>query len=370
MSRPDLALVLVGFGNVARRFVTLLDELGPRLAFTPRIVAIRTRRHGSAFDPRGLDARAAAQHVESGGVLGASGASGAPGASGVSGTQTADTASLGAMLAACGEVAREGQLVVVETTVLDIVNGQPARDHVSTALRAGAHVVSANKGPAAFAWRALQDEARRAGRHFLCEGAVMDGVPVLNLVRETMPAARVEAFRGIVNTTCAFILSAIEAGQSYESALADMQARGIAEADPSLDVDGWDAAAKAAVLANIWCDAGVTPHDVDRTGITGLDADEVRAHAAAGRHVRLVTSGQRTATGMALRVSPEVLLPGDPLATLSGVENALYITTDVLGEVGIVQRTGTLTQTAYALVSDLSTIAASLGAAAPASRRG
>lgn len=343
MTRPELHLVLIGFGHVARRFVALLDELGPRLPFTPRVVAICTRRHGSASDAAGIDARAAARVVEAGGVLGDAASPAEP---------------LAALLGRFEAVARAGRLVVVETTVLDITAGQPARDHVATALAAGAHVVSANKGPAAFAWRTLQDAAARAGRQFLCEGAVMDGIPVLNLVRETMPAARVESFRGIVNTTCAFILSAIESGHSYDAALADMQARGIAEADPTLDVEGWDAAAKGAVLANVWWDAGITPHEVDRTGITALQADEVRAHAAAGRRVRLVTSGRRTADGCLLRVAPEVLEPGDPLVTLTGVENALYITTDVLGEVGIVQRTGTLTQTAYALVSDLSTIAA------------
>jgi homoserine dehydrogenase len=150
----------------------------------------------------------------------------------------------------------------------------------------------------------------------------------------------------------------MEQGLPYAGALAEMQARGIAEADPSLDVDGWDAAAKAAVLANAWFDAGITPHDVARTGITGIDPRDVLAAAARGAHLRLVATGRRLPAGVDLRVAPEVLEPDDPLATLSGVENALYVTTDLLGEVGIVQRTGTLTQTAYALVADLARVAA------------
>ena len=102
---------------------------------------------------------------------------------------------------------------------------------------------------------------------FLFEGAVMDGIPVFNLVRETMPAVRIEGFRGVVNSTTNHILTALEDGEEFAPALAHMQAEGIAEADPSLDVDGWDAAAKAAALANVLLDARITPRDVDRTGI-------------------------------------------------------------------------------------------------------
>jgi homoserine dehydrogenase len=344
MSRPELRLLLVGFGHVARRFVRLLDETRDRLPFTASVVGIVTRRHGMRVSDTALDAVAAADLVEGGGLLGPAAASTPEG--------------LVNVVFDLRDAAVSGRVVLVETTLLDVRDGQPARRHVTAGLHAGLHVVSANKGPAAFAWRELQDKARRANRTFLCEGAVMDGIPVLNLVRDTLPAARVEAFRGIVNTTCGFILSAMEQGQPYEAALAEMQARGIAEADPSLDVEGWDAAAKAAVLANVWFDAGVTPHDVARTGITGVPPQAVRDAAARGAHIRLVASGRRTEGGVDLRVGPQVLEPGDPLATLTGVENALYVTTDLAGEVGIVQRTGTLTQTAYALVSDLARIAA------------
>ena len=111
------------------------------------------------------------------------------------------------------------------------------------------HAVTVNKGPAAFAARALLAQARQAGRWFLHEGAVMDGIPVFNLVRETLPGVRVDGFRGVINTTTNFVLSALGTGQSFSDAVAEMQARGIAEADPSLDIDGWDAAAKTAALS-------------------------------------------------------------------------------------------------------------------------
>ena len=125
--------------------------------------------------------------------------------------------------------------------------------------------MTANKGPVAFAYDRLRAEAAAAGVSFLFEGAVMDGVPIFNMVRETLPCVRITGFEGVVNTTTNHILTEMERGASFASALAKMQADGIAEADPSLDVDGWDAAAKTAALANVLMGAQITPHDVMRT---------------------------------------------------------------------------------------------------------
>jgi homoserine dehydrogenase len=193
-------------------------------------------------------------------------------------------------------------------------------------------------------------------RGFFFEGAVLDGVPVFNLVRETMPAVRVDGFRGVINTTANFVLSALEQGQPFDVAVREMQARGIAEADPSLDVDGWDAAAKTAALANVLMGGSITPHQVTRTGIADVRLSDVRDALARGRRIRLVASARRQAGALVACVEPEWLTADDPLAGLADTANALYLTTDLLGEVGIVQREGTLTQTAYALLSDISRI--------------
>jgi homoserine dehydrogenase len=185
----------------------------------------------------------------------------------------------------------------------------------------------------------------------------MDGVPVFNLVRETLPAVNVLGFRGVVNSTTNFILTAMEQGQSFDTALAEMQARGIAEADPSLDVDGWDAAAKTAALANVLLGAGITPHGVERHGITpdaGRRAVEARA---AGRRLKLVASARRNGRRVTASVGLVELPADDLLAGLEGQQNALILETDLLEEIAIVQRSGSLTQTAYALLSDLITIA-------------
>ncbi len=141
----------------------------------------------------------------------------------------------------------------------------------------------------------------------------MDGVPVFSLVADAMPAIGVSSFRGVVNTTCGYILAAIERGVPFADALAEMQRRGIAEADPSLDIDGWDAAAKAAVLANVLLDARITPHDVARAGIRDLDP----ARSPVARREVSVCGWSPTAgaTAIAWRSAPRRLArPGDPLA--------------------------------------------------------
>lgn len=335
-----LDLALIGFGNVAQRFVRLLEECRPQLheehGLDWQVIGIATRRHGSRYDPGGLDALQAATAVRRGERLG----------------DAADTIEF-IERAATASPHTGRPLVVVETTVLDVVGGQPATDHVRSALRAGAHVITANKGPVACAYAELARLARSAGRAFLFEGAVMDGIPVFNLARHTLPAARIKALRGVVNSTTNFIITAMEHGREFEESLREMQEAGIAEADASLDVDGWDAAAKTAALANVLMGGRLTPQTVARVGIGHLSGQEVRAAVARGRRIKLVSRVRVEDGEVRASVAPEELPEHDLLAILRDQQNALVFDTDVLGEFSIVQLGGGLTQTAYALVSDL-----------------
>ncbi len=340
MARPEILLLVVGLGNVSRRLLQMLDDAGDQLPFTWRLAGVGSRSRGFLVDSAGLDHRACLAASERGDAW--------PGARAGDGV-----ALLGAALPALTSAAADGRVVVVETTVLDAERGEPATTHVRLALAAGAHVVTANKGPTAFAYHELAAQAARVGRRFLFESAVMDGVPVFALAGETLPAIRITGFRGVVNTTCGYILAAMERGVPFADALADMQARGIAEADPSLDIDGWDAAAKAAALANVLLDARTTPHHVMRAGIREVDAAQLARGSAQGRRLRLVSRAHRDGDGIQVSATPEWLEAGDPLAQVSGLENAVYLTTDHLGEIGIVQRDGGLTQTAYGLLADL-----------------
>ena len=224
--------------------------------------------------------------------------------------------------------------------------------HVRLALARGLHVVTANKGPVAFALRTLQALARRKRRLFLHEGVVMDGTPVFNLARRCLPGAKVLGFRGTLNSTTSHILGRMEEGRSAAEALREAQAAGIAEADPTLDLEGWDAAVKGCALANGLMGASLRPAQVRRAGIGGITTEDVRSASAEGFRMRLVVRGARRGRAVQVAVRPERIPLGDPLSG-PGADAALVLETDLMGEIGLVERGGSVDQTTYALLSDL-----------------
>jgi homoserine dehydrogenase len=215
------------------------------------------------------------------------------------------------------------------------------------------HVVTANKGPIAHCYAELRDEAARAGVGFRFESAVMDGAPVFNLWRHTMPGVRVLGFTGVLNSTTKVVIETMEGGGSFEDGLAAARAMGITEADGTFDVEGWDAAAKTAALANVLMDARVTPQEVSTRGITRLTPERVREIAAGGKTVRLVSRGKRSAKGASLRVRAEVLKRDDLLACTPGTSNLLLFHTDLMGTFGTVSIEPGVEQTAFGVFSDL-----------------
>jgi homoserine dehydrogenase len=340
----ELRLALVGFGNVGRRFAQQLR--GPyaralrEAGVGVRLTGIATARHGSAIDPAGIEPRAALRAVARGGTLDALDRAGAPSrARGVS-----------------DFVARVPADVLVEVTTLDPRTGEPATSHVSRALRRGLHVITANKGPVAFALRRLRAIAARHGRLFLHEGAVMDGTPVFNLAERCLAGARILGFRGTLNSTTNLVLSRMEQGCGREAAVREAQALGIAEADPGSDLEGWDAAVKGVALANALLGASLRPSDVRRRGVQELSASMVRRALASGYRTRLVVRGERRSGRVRVSVAPERIPLGDPLSG-SGPDAALVLETDLMGEIAVVERGATVDQTSYALLSDLLEIA-------------
>ncbi|MGE0453366.1 MAG: homoserine dehydrogenase [Vicinamibacteria bacterium] len=336
-ARPLLRIALVGFGHVGRRFAELLRGPYRRIlrdaGVEPVLTGVATARHGIAIDEGGLDPRRAAS-------LAGRGRSLAPLHHG---------RAVGDSLEFLRRVPAD---VLVELTPLDPRRGQPALDHVRAALRRGLHVVTANKGPLAFDLHGLRRLAAREGRLFLYEGAVMDGAPVFNLVERCLPGARVLGFRGVLNTTTTRILARLEQGASFERALRELQAAGIAEADPRHDVDGWDAVVKACALANALMGARLTPDRVRRRGIAGVDAARVRAARRSGKRWRLVARAVRIAGGVRVSVGPERLASGDLLAS-AGADGILVLETDRMGEIGVWQGESSVEQTGYAILSDL-----------------
>jgi len=328
-----LRLAILGYGNVARALVRLLllkdATLRAEYGFDWRITGAISRRLGAALDPAGLDPQALA----------------------------AATA-LGAPMDSRDFIARCDADVLIELSVLVPQTGQPATDHVRAALGRGLHVVTANKGPIAFAYRELRDLAAAQGRRLLFESTVMDGAPIFSMARTGLRGATFEGFRGILNSTTNLVLGLVESGRSFDGAVAEAQRIGVAEADPSNDLDGWDATVKTVVLANVLAGADARPPEVDRTGIRGLSVDDIRAAAAAGEHYKLVCSGRREGDALRLRVAPERLPAADPLSAVSGTSSSVTFYTDVLPPLTLVEGHAgsaltTLQTTAFGVLADL-----------------
>ncbi len=330
-TRPIVRLCLVGFGNVARALVRLLEQKGPELPFDWRITGIVTRR-GRLERIEGLTQA----ELEAG-------PSNAP-------QSEADILEF---------VARCPADVVIEITTLSPQTGQPAADHIRAALQAGRHVITANKGPVAHTslYRELCELAKQQQRYFLFEGAVMDGTPVFNLVERTLPYSRISGFRGILNGTTNFILGKMSEGRSFASALVEAREMGIAEADPSHDLLGWDGAAKVAALANVLLDAAMTPLTVARE-VPPIEELPMRVAQAQqnGRVLKQIAEANLTSNGVVGRVALVEFEPDDFLAHSFGSGGALTLFTDTMGRISIVQHDGQTAQTAFALLADLCAI--------------
>ena len=336
-----LNIVCIGFGNAGRALAQLLAETAVNLRYDFNcrlaIVAIATQSHGSLIDPRGLDPAEILGQLASGGRF-------------------SHQHPAFSRLAALEIIHTVPADVVVEMTPLNIVDARPAIDHIRAALTAGKHVVTLNKGPIARAYAQLQALAVHAGKRLLFEGTVMDGTPLFSLVRDTLPGCRVIAFRGILNSTTNYLLDAMAHGADFDQALEKARQLGIAEADPSLDVDGWDAAAKTSVLLNVLMDAGVCPQDIERTGIGRVTPLELADARAAGHCIKQVCEGRRHQGGILGKVAPLSVPASDVLAQTRGTTSALTLTTDLMGELTITEHDPGIHQTAYAVLADLLTI--------------
>ncbi|MCE5308979.1 MAG: homoserine dehydrogenase [Acidobacteriales bacterium] len=317
-----MKLALIGYGNVGRAFGRLIER--KRASFPFRIVGIHTLRHGTAIDPGGL----------------------------------APEPVFGPPAASVDEfLDRTGAEVMIEVTPLNPATGEPAISHIRAAFARSMHVITANKGPIAHAYHNLRDEAAQAGVQFCFESTVMDGAPVFNLVNFALPGVEINGFTGVLNSTSKIVVEAMREGCSMEEGIERARQMGIAETDPSFDIDGWDSAAKTAALANVLLDARTTPQQVETKGIGRLTTARVCELAAEGKTVRLVSRAKRTPSGVRLRVRAEMLDETDLLASAHGTSNLLLFHTDLMGTVGTVSLDPTVEQTAYGLFSDLVNVA-------------
>jgi homoserine dehydrogenase len=195
--------------------------------------------------------------------------------------------------------------------------------------------------------------ARLRGVRFLYEGTVMDGAPVFNLVRQNLPGTRIRSLRGIFNSTTNYILTQMEQGTPFESALDYAINAGLAEADPRLDLEGWDSAAKLSVLIQAMMGGRVKPKDIERSSISEETGRIARAAVRRDRRLRLVARAYRQGGKVIGKVELQELEMFDPLAAIRGLSNILILNTDTMRELAIIENNPSVDQTAFALFSDL-----------------
>ena len=331
-----VTVCLLGFGHAARRWCEITRDretaLAERHGVEFRVTAVGTARHGSLTSSAGLSPGELLSLADGGG--------GFP-----------EPVRPGAQL-----IAASGADVLVEATVLE-AGGHTAIAHLEAAFAHGMDAVTVNKGPIAWAYRRVRDAADQAGRRLRFEGVTMDGCPVYNLVELCLPGATVLGFHGVVNSTTNFVLDAMADGSDLDAAVRAAQRAGFAEADPADDLDGHDAAAKVAALANVLMDAGITPDDVPHDTIRGITHERLQSARSRGRRLRVASSAQRQPDGgLATRVQVVEVGPDHPYFDVTGSSSLLVLQTDLMGDIEVVERDGLLTQTAYAIYSDLLTL--------------
>lgn len=313
MASREVRIVVVGLGTVGRWLVGALhthrSRLESRYGFRPKLVAVATARDGFVSAADGLDPLAVLE-----GRLEALPGVRFPTALDGLGATEAD--------------------VLVEVTASPAESGEPGLTHMREALRNGIAVVTSNKWPVALHGLELVELARAQGVPFRAESTVMSGTPLIRALVDGLAGTTPIALRGILNATANFILTRMEERSSYEDALVEAQARGLAERDPAADVEGYDAMAKAMILANLVFEHQLRADDVMRRGIADVDRAQVDAARAAGARIKeLVTLERSGARGLIARVEPTLVPVTDPLAGVEGVVNAVVCHTEPLGEV-------------------------------------
>ena len=331
-------IALVGFGTVAQGLCKILldkrDILKKEHQFEFEIVAVTSRSRGTMFHPAGLSLS----------YLNYLALNNNPFVENLK-NWNAD------------EMIRESNAtVIIELAYTNLEDAEPALTHCRTAFRTGKHVICGNKGPAAVAYSQMKSLAKKRGCAFLNEATVLSGTPTLSLFRNTLQGNQVLGLRGILNGTTNFILGEMEAGASYDEAVDMASGLGYLEADPSIDLEGYDAQAKLAIMANELFDLTVELSDIACQGITSITQVHIEAARKEGKRWKLVASLAIKEDQVVAQVKPEKLAPSDPLAQVNGSLNAITLSTDLLGDITITGPGAGGEETGYAVLSDLLTL--------------
>ena len=331
-------LAFIGFGTVGQGLAKILVEkkrlLKDKYGFEYSVVAISDFQKGSVYHPDGLDLAGILRLVEQNRSI----------AEYPSGTKGWD---------ALRTITESSADTILELTYTNVQTGQPATDHCRAAFEHGKHVVTSNKGPLVVAYRELQEMADRNNVLFRFEGTVVSGTPILNMATKDLAGCAIASIKGILNGTTNYILSEMEKGKSYDDVLKKAQELGYAEADPTGDVEGWDALAKVVILSNVVLGGNIKAVDVKRKGIMGISLDDVKKASNDGYRWKLIGETKLVNGKIAASVSPQRLPLSDPLASVMGASNALTFDTDLLGAVTVVGPGAGKSETGFSILTDL-----------------
>jgi homoserine dehydrogenase len=351
----QLNLFIMGFGNAAKAFCILLDEKNEEIlketGYEIKVVSIFGHSKGSLNVPEGIDLKDFNSIIK--------------------GNENLES-NLNRKLN-FEEIFRSDQLldssidpiefinlsnanVLIELSPLSVFDGQPAISYIEAAFAKGMHVVTANKGPIACDFKRLNKLANDSNVEFLYETTVMDGTPIFNLLKYSLPGCKVLSFKGILNSTTNFILSQMEQDVTYDNAVIEAQRRGFAEADPSMDVLGWDSAGKTAAIANVLMNGNLNPRDIKRIGIDEISRKEIDYAKENNKRIKLICEAYYERGKLVGKVAPAMIDKSDIYSMITETSSIISINTDLMGEISILENAPEIQQTAYGIYSDLYTL--------------
>jgi homoserine dehydrogenase len=335
-----IRIVVCGFGNVGRAFVRLVgakqNDLEQRYGLHARIQAVVDIGGAALGGPEGLPLDPLLALADAGRPIETMASSGCPGKTGVDILET---------------IAAD---VLVEATPTNLKDGEPARSHINAALAKGMDVITANKGPLVLFYRDIQDRSRAAGGRIFMSAATAAALPTLDVGKLCTAGARIRAVEGILNGTTNYILTRMgREGIDYDAALKAAQALGIAETDPTLDVEGLDTRNKIILIANQLFEQGLGIGDVETVGITRVGRETMEEARAAGRVIKLIGSARWQDDRLEVRVAPEALAADHPLAGVHFSEKGISFDTDTMGRITVTGGHSSPTGAAAALLKDL-----------------
>jgi homoserine dehydrogenase len=334
---------LIGCGTVGQGLLEILeskgDDLKDRFDFEAKVVAISDKLKGSVLVPEGIQIKKLLDLLNQGKRV-----DDYPHAKGKKND----------ILNPLDMIERCNADIIAEVTYTDIKTGEPATSYIKKALRTGKHVVTSNKGPAALHYHELAKLAKKNHLFFRIEGTVMSGTPVFSLIENGLAGTEIREIKGILNGTTNFILTKMEEDKmNYRDALALAQKLGYAEADPTADVEGYDALAKIVILSNVVLGGKLETSDVKRKGITSLSREDILAARAEGFRYKLIAQAKGSGKDIEASVTPQKLPLSDPLAGVMGANNALTFDSDLIKKVTIQGPGAGKIETGFSILSDI-----------------